>query len=157
METLLTCQVLVMNSYRSPVLDPAAMPQVALASMNATHREELTLVNQLGALLEQGMGGEADEPAISAKVNEWIEHTRDHFARENQLMQAHGFPPYPMHSGEHERVLQELEKLKQQWLDGKAVEPLAHFLFVDWLEWFGQHVNTMDRITAQFLKGFLIE
>lgn len=146
-----------MNPYQAPVLEASAMPQVALASMNATHREELDLVNQLGALLEQGMAGTVDAPAITAKVGEWVEHTRDHFARENRLMQAHGFPPYPMHSGEHERVLQELEGLQRQWLDTQAVEPLAKFLFLDWPGWFDQHVNSMDRVTAQFLSRLGIE
>lgn len=144
-----------MKSYELPVLNPSAIPSIALASMNATHREEVELVNRLGALLVQGLHGNVDETAVTAGLNLWLVHTRDHFAAENKLMQEHGFPAYPVHSGEHERVLGELDSVKQRWDEEKSVEDLAQFLFVDWLNWFNQHVNTMDRVTAMFLSQVL--
>ncbi len=120
--------------------------------MNDTHREEVELINLLGTLLEQAMQGQTDDMAITHKMEEWVEHTRQHFDRENQLMEQFGFPAYAMHSGEHQRVLGKIEKLHQQWLENKAVEPLAEFIFHDWPQWFNMHVNTMDTVTAQFLS-----
>lgn len=120
--------------------------------MNDTHREEVELINRLGTLLEQAMQGQADDTAITNKLDEWVEHTYQHFDRENQLMEQFGFPAYPMHSGEHQRVLAQIEELQKQWLENKAVEPLADFIFHDWPRWFNLHVNTMDTITAQFLS-----
>ncbi|MCU7808399.1 MAG: hemerythrin family protein [Candidatus Thiodiazotropha sp. (ex Semelilucina semeliformis)] len=135
-----------------PLPDPSSIPLVALESMNETHREELEMVNRLGTLLTKAMEGEADEKAISAETAAWVEHTRLHFKRENELMLEYGFPAYPVHSSEHERMLALLDELHKTWLESHSVEPLVAFLFESWPEWFEMHVNTMDSITAQFIN-----
>ena len=141
-----------MKKYTLPVLDISLIPKVSLTSMNDTHKEEVVLVNQLGVLLDEALQGSADPAAITDKLNEWLDHTREHFSRENQLMLDYQFPAYPVHSGEHQRVLEQLESVRQQWLDHQSVEQLAQYLFVDWLDWFHQHVNSMDAVTASFLN-----
>ncbi len=146
-----------MTRYTAPVVDTTTIPQVALGSMNDTHREEVELVNQLGILLEQGLQGNADNADITEKFDEWAEHTRAHFERENRLMQEHGFPPYLVHSGEHARMLAVIEDQQKQWAENKDIEALAHFVFVDWTRWFDMHVNSMDKITAQFLSQRISE
>lgn len=141
-----------MTAYTSPVLAPSAIPEVAVESMNATHREEVELVNALGALLESGLRGQVDEPGISGALDAWVQHTRQHFERENQLMQEYGFPALPVHRGEHVRMLDIIESQQRHWLESRQVEPLAAFVFRQWLEWFNLHVNTMDRVTAAFVS-----
>ena len=140
-----------MTDYRTPLFDPARIPQVALASMNHTHAEEVELINRLGTLLAEGSQGRVYEAAITSTIEEWFNHTLMHFQRENELMESHGFPAYPVHRGEHERVLSLIDGLRQQWLKAQEIEPLATFLFEQWPEWFDSHVNSMDRVTAQFI------
>ncbi len=132
--------------------DPSSIPRVALESMNQTHREEVGMVQRLADLLVQGISGDMDETAISALIQAWIEHTREHFARENRLMEQYSFPAYPVHRGEHERVLSLLEALQQAWQNQYFPEPLAEFLCNDWPAWFDNHVKTMDQVTAAFLQ-----
>ena len=132
--------------------DPASIPQVALESMNQTHREEVEMVKRLAELLVKGIAGDLDEVAISAQTQAWVEHTREHFARENRLMEQYGFPAYPVHKGEHERVLNLLEELQQGWLQQHSPYPMAEFLCNDWPTWFDNHVKTMDQVTADFLQ-----
>lgn len=146
-----------MAKHTTPVVDTTMIPQVALESMNDTHREEVELVNQLGALLEQGLEGNADNAAITGKLHEWVEHTRAHFERENRLMQEHGFPAFPVHSGEHSQMLAIIEDLQRNWLDNGNIETLANFIFHDWARWFELHVNSMDKVTAQFLSQHISE
>ncbi|TNF33567.1 MAG: hypothetical protein EP315_08225 [Gammaproteobacteria bacterium] len=141
-----------MNAYRLPVLEISAIPEVAIGSMNETHREEVELVNELGALLDQGLKGEVAEPEITAKLNQWVDHTRQHFDSENQLMEEYGFPALPIHRDEHSRMMAIIESLREQWLADRLVEPLAEFIFRKWPEWFDIHVNSMDRVTAQFIS-----
>ena len=138
-----------MSNFRPPVVTVDAIPQVALDSMNHTHQEEVELINRFAELL---VADSPDEGAITTLFDEWLEHTRDHFDRENRLMQEYDFPAYPVHSGEHERVLAQLESLRQEWYQNKQVEPVANFIFVDWPAWFDQHVNSMDMVTAQFIS-----
>ena len=141
-----------MTAYTSPVLAPSAIPELAVESMNATHREEVELVNALGALLASGLRGQVAEADISAKLDAWVQHTRQHFERENQLMQDYGFPALPVHRGEHARMLGIIESQQRQWLESREVAPLAAFVFRQWPDWFNLHVNTMDRVTAAFIS-----
>ena len=141
-----------MNDKETPILDAADIPQVALASMNQTHREEVELVNRLAQLVSQSLSGAADETTLSRQIQRWLGHTRDHFERENALMAAHGFPAYAVHKGEHDRILALLDDLYSAWRDHHRLEPLAEFLFETWHDWFDSHVNTMDRVTAQFIS-----
>jgi hemerythrin len=141
-----------MTHYPTPLLPLEQIPEVALESMNQTHREEVELVNRLAALVASGMEGAADTAAISAHLDDWVGHTRQHFSRENALMQQHDFPAYSVHSGEHERVLAQLEALQTDWLERNNLPPLASFLFEQWHAWFDNHVHTMDNITASFIR-----
>lgn len=145
----------VMTAYTSPVLAPSAIPELAVASMNATHREEVELVNALGALLESGLRSQAAVADISATLDAWVQHTRRHFERENQLMQEYAFPAMPVHRGEHARMLGVIESRQRQWLESREVEPLAAFVFRQWPDWFNLHVNTMDRVTAAFISQWV--
>ena len=141
-----------MTNYPVPLLPLEQIPLVALESMNQTHREEVELVNRLATLVADGIRGQADEAAIAAQLDRWLDHTRDHFARENALMQQYAFPAYPVHSGEHERVLSLLEDLRRTWIESRALRPLALFLFEEWRAWFDNHVHTMDNVTASFIR-----
>ncbi len=141
-----------MPHHPNPLLSPDRIPPVALASMNQTHQEEVALVNRLAELVAHGLRGEADEAAIETQLESWIEHTRLHFEREAELMRKADFPAYPMHQGEHERVLTLLGELQRGWRERRALRPLADFLFEQWRDWFDNHVRTMDSVTASFIQ-----
>jgi hemerythrin len=137
------------------VLAPEDVPSIAVGSMNDTHHEELALVNALGDLLIRAKGGEVDVSAITAALNDWIVHTEAHFSRENQLMEAYGFPPYPVHAQEHDAALEGLQSVQQLWRDKQEVDELVEFVFTSWPQWFQMHVNSMDNVTARFLSNFV--
>lgn len=139
-----------MTSTRT-VLTADTIPHVALDFMNNTHFEELELLDSLGKLIEQG-----DKAGITRSLSTWLEHTQAHFARENELMIDIGFPMIAMHSGEHGRVLAELEMIITSWQQDNDIDLLSEYVFIAWPKWFENHVNSMDMITAQFavMNGF---
>lgn len=141
-----------MSKFESPVLRISEIPQIAVDSMNQTHLDEVILINQLGALIEHALQGEEKKELITDKLLEWIEHTQDHFSGENQLMEEFGFPAYPVHAGEHQKVLAQMELLQGQWLLNAELLPLAEFVFNEWPTWFDNHVNSMDMVTAHYLS-----
>lgn len=130
------------------IIAPNAIPQVALASMNATHAEEVELVGSIAELLQSDAPGEDLKPLLE----EWLEHTRQHFEREHALMERSGFPAYAIHRNEHLRVLGLLEGVIHDYLQGASPAALARFVLEDWPLWFDQHVRTMDTATAQFAR-----
>jgi hemerythrin len=133
------------------LVDPNAIPQVALHSMNDTHAEEVELINRIADLLQQD-SSTLDRSALEQALDEWLEHTRQHFEREHALMEQSGFPAYPIHRREHQRVLGLIEQLVEDFRRGGEIAPLADFVLEQWPAWFDQHVRTMDTATAQFAR-----
>jgi len=135
-----------------PLVDLDAIPQVALDFINSDHREEARLLNDLAeavtALRERRAG---PEPAVAA-FQVLFDHTQAHFGREEQAMLQAGFPPYPMHRGEHERVLAELAAEGRTFGETGDAERLWRYVSRTVPTWFVHHIETMDRITAQFVS-----
>ena len=123
------------------------LPQVAVPSMNATHAEELALLRDLLSALDAG-----DTVRAAALATAFAGHVEEHFAREERLMEQHGFPPYPIHKSEHDRmralVAEHCAGADNE--DGRAA--LGHFIREEFLPWLSSHVATMDSATAHFLS-----
>jgi hemerythrin len=124
-------------------------PQVELDFMNHDHAEFVELREALLTALARKAG----TAEVDALLDRLLEHTRSHFAEENRLMQETGFPPYPMHKGEHDRVLDDMETHVARWKVGRDKKALSDWLEVGLVDWFVSHVSTMDYITARFIKA----
>jgi len=146
-----------MSKYELPVLLVSDMPHVAFGSMNDTHSEEIELVNLLGEALILGMHDKQYYDDITEKLEEWIEHAQEHFSKEDQLMENCGFPALKVHTGEHRRVLENMRILLRRWMHDHQIEPVAEYVFNEWVSWFDDHVNTMDMITAQYLGQIFLD
>jgi hemerythrin len=142
------------------ILDVKTIPRVDIHFMNNTHFEEIEIVRKLGEQVHNFQGNHANtksiENSISQLLEEWQKHTNAHFERENALMLETGFPAYPIHSNEHNNALQKMKIVIQRWNENKDIEQLADYIFHFWPNWFNEHVNTMDTITARFaiMKGY---
>jgi hemerythrin len=129
-------------------VDPESVPELPVEKMNTTHREEVELVNRIADCLGDGA---APCMELETLLAEWVAHTEAHFERENRWMREYGFPAYPVHAGEHARVLETLRRVCGQWRETGEAAGLARFVHEDWPQWFEQHLATMDAVTAQFL------
>ena len=111
--------------------------------MDLTHQEFIALVNQTAG------AGQGDFVAHFLRL---VEHTRQHFAHEEQLMQAYAFPATGEHKGEHQRILGELQQLASRAQKGRT--SMARAYVQDKLpEWFNLHTATMDSALAVCLKS----
>jgi len=125
-------------------------PQVALDFMNRDHQEFVSLREKLLGLLSETP---SDQGKIAAMLDELLEHTRHHFAEEEGRMLAAQFPPYPMHKGEHDRVLADMAAHVEAWEQNHDDAVLKNWLEQEVGNWFVNHVNTMDFITATFIAS----
>jgi hemerythrin len=135
----------------SPTISPDNIPLVALDFMNQTHKEEVSLVHSLMEKINTA----ADEPdyrEISTTLTQWLAHTEAHFQRENELMLEVNFPPYLVHSGEHENALSLLRAVINTWEEKRDLLQLSDYVFNQWPEWFMAHVKSMDTVTANFAR-----
>lgn len=123
-------------------------PQVALDFMNRDHAEFVHSVNELIALLAQ-----PDQPdAVDDRLDRLLEHTRAHFAAEEEAMRAAAFPPYPVHKGEHDRVLADMQAHLAAWRQSRDADALRDWLQGAVSDWFVTHVGMMDFVTARFIS-----
>lgn len=111
------------------------------------------MVGQLLAQLET----QAPMDDIDQSLNAWLAHTREHFEREEKLMDEYRFPPYPIHKMEHEQALDSLLSAQQNWLDTRDSDALLSYIKHDWRSWLQQHIMTLDRVTAHFFSQMGVE
>lgn len=126
-----------------------AYPQVALAFMNHDHAEFVEMREQLLAALAQ----EGNTAEVDALLDRLMEHTRTHFGEEERQMREAQFPPYPVHKGEHDRVLADMETHVAQWQQERDAAALRSWLDKDVGDWFVNHVGMMDFVTARFIAA----
>jgi hemerythrin len=136
------------------VLDANTMPRVDIDFMNTTHAEEMEMVITLGNLITVYMQSDtqtADEKLnVSHALEAWLQHTKAHFSRENELMKEIQFPPSAMHISEHENTLELMTTIVEQWKLSHDIKPIENFVFNVWPTWFESHINSMDMMTAKF-------
>ncbi len=131
-------------------LDPEDIPSVCIDFMNRTHQEEVEIVNSLMKKVAARLSGKQVDTEISQQLMQWLEHTQAHFARENALMQETGFPAFPVHSREHEIALDRMQTVVNMWQENNDIENLQDYVFNLWPNWFVAHLNTMDKVTAEY-------
>ena len=129
------------------VLDASAIPQVAMDAMNDVHRDELDIVNNVNSAILAN-----DAAQVTQLCQQWLEHTKAHFNKENSMMEKYSFPAYHCHYGEHVEALQDLESIIQGWNDNNVFETLAVYVRDTWPKWYVNHINTMDTVTSAFIK-----
>ncbi len=125
--------------------DGSPAPEVALEEMNQVHAEELAQVRRLLQTLDENRP--AEELARA-----WLEHTRFHFDNEKGLMAEVSFPPMPIHVAEHDQIWLQMEQQVGDYCQRQDAAGLAGWIRQVWFPFFVQHVNSMDRVTAQFIQ-----
>lgn len=114
--------------------------KVGVTFIDADHEDFLTLLNAAAA------ASDADFPTCFEAL---AHHTREHFAREEALMDETGFFAVDIHKREHARVLAEVEHFAEHLERGNLAFVRA-FVAERLPDWFLQHRNTMDQATAAF-------
>jgi len=135
-------------------LDVSTIPRVDIDFMNNTHAEEVEMVITLSNIITVYMNSDSktdhQKQGITQALESWLQHTKLHFEKENELMREVQFPAYLMHAGEHETTLQKMISIVNEWKSTKSIEPVADFVFTAWPSWFESHINSMDTMTAKF-------
>ena len=115
---------------------------LGLDVMDQTHREFIALLEQV------------DKAAESDLLPAWqrvVDHTQNHFDREDQWMRSTGFSSSNCHTMQHQVVLQvmhEVANRMQQSNDRAMLREMSQQLG----EWFLHHAQSMDAALALHLR-----
>lgn len=125
-----------------PVLEWSDTLALDMPAMDETHQEFVALL----AAAET-----ADDDALPAAWQRLIDHTEEHFGREDAWMHATGFATKNCHTTQHGVVLQAMREgtaevgAQQLVLIREMARQLA--------PWFVQHAQTMDAALALHLRS----
>ncbi|MCG8317363.1 MAG: hemerythrin family protein [Pseudomonadales bacterium] len=111
--------------------------------IDSDHLAFLELVTQLIA------SSDAEFPRLFALL---LEHTEEHFERENNLMDTYQYPAIGEHRGEHHRVLGEYRQFKTR-VDRGLIPFGRAFIKDRLLPWFELHITTMDSALVAHIKA----
>lgn len=113
-----------------------------VAVMDDTHREFVDLLAHVT---------NASDADLAAAWQALVEHTQEHFDREDQWMQATRFAASNCHSTQHSTILQIMREgaKRGQAGDLAVIRQMAFELGV----WFPQHASSMDSALATHLRS----
>lgn len=120
---------------------------LGIPSADAEHKELIELLNEIyDALLRPG----THESAVYEFLGELYAKISAHFALEEKLMQEHHYDGYSEHKADHERLLDEIRDLMDEFEDSRELDTEAFGRRLD--AWFSNHFRTMDARLHQRLK-----
>ncbi|MCB9957884.1 MAG: hemerythrin family protein [Rhodospirillaceae bacterium] len=125
-------------------IEPSLVP-LGVSEVDRDHHELETLLAQLSIASVDG-----NREHFTKLFNDMIEHSRDHFAREEILMRKGRCPSLELHSQEHKAILDRLARyahalmLKRQLLRLDEIRALG--------TWLQRHADTADKNMAAHLR-----
>ncbi len=116
-----------------------------VVTMEREHAGQLSMFNDLKAAIRAG----APDTLVYALLDELVEHTNLHFLSEQLAMKLHAYEASESHLIEHERLLAEVQNLKQNL--ATATETDKQSLIEALRSWLIMHIQTADKKLAEYL------
>lgn len=116
--------------------------RLGVPSMDDTHLEFINLVQ---ATIE------ADKNSFPSAFDSLFEHTRTHFATEEDIMEQLDHGSKAEHVADHQRILGDMDRFNQKAAAGRATMARA-WVGDSLLQWFHTHAQTMDSALAADIK-----
>jgi hemerythrin len=124
--------------------------EVGVAAIDNDHKHLIELVLRLAEASRRN----ADAEEIWEVLQALEEYTRDHFAREEELMRKCRFEFFDLHRAEHERMRLDVKNVMEDFLARRV----AAADILDFLErWLLTHIGGADTLLAEAIKKTLAE
>jgi hemerythrin len=120
---------------------------VGVARMDREHQRLFDLVNELYAAIL----GDKEQQVLSSVLDGVATYTVTHFTSEEALMRQHGYPAYPQHRAEHQKLVARVERLRKEMRAGKPALSREVMTFLQ--DWLLNHIIMMDRKYAGHLNA----
>jgi hemerythrin-like metal-binding protein len=121
---------------------------VGVDILDADHIIIASLINHIDDAKQSG----TDERAVGRILRVLIEHAFQHFAREEEMLEAHGYPRLEEHKREHRLVEEQLQELHDAYARtpdpelSREIMEVLHF-------WLAQHIIKVDMHYKLFLES----
>ena len=116
-------------------------------TIDREHKRLIELINQLNEAMIMGKGRDM----ISQVLDELIDYTQNHFAREEGLMRQHAYPFEAEHRQMHKDLVSEVNLLKKRFDAGESVVSQEVMSFLK--DWLTNHILNVDKKLGDFLNS----
>lgn len=120
---------------------------VNIKEIDDQHKKLIGMVGQLNDAMRQGKGKEI----LDRLLQDLVQYTRTHFAAEERVMKAHGYPEFEDHKAKHDKMTQKVLEVQRGYREGKLSITIELMAFLE--KWVDQHIMVTDRKYAPFLNG----
>ena len=121
---------------------------VGVDLIDSDHRALIDLINRL----HEGMRGESGDEPPQDVFDTLIAYTEIHFAREEKVMQACGFPALDTHLDEHVDFTKRVYDIREKFLSG-GESPVTEELLEYLKDWLNAHILIQDMAYKPYASG----
>ncbi len=119
---------------------------VGIEAMDNDHKKLLNLINQLQTAVNYYTGKEFEQKAL----DELIDYTKTHFAREEKLMEENGYPDLEAHKKQHQQFIEKVNHLVDEYQKDSDVTMMDALNFLK--NWLVKHINGTDKEYGKVLN-----
>ncbi|MBF0160116.1 MAG: bacteriohemerythrin, partial [Magnetococcales bacterium] len=120
---------------------------VGVATLDQDHQRLVDILNRLHALMKEGGGRDS----VGTLLQEFIDFTRSHFAREEQYMRDCDFPKLNKQMEQHRTLVQALDSMKERFDRGDFA--LAIDLIAIGKAWLVSHIMHNDMEYKPYMQA----
>lgn len=121
---------------------------VGVAELDEDHK---LLIRLIGSL-EDAVGYAREEQAIRTVLDTLIEYTVHHFAREEKVMAASGYPDLERHRAEHRELTARVKEVQRR-VHGGGASALGPEVMEFLKEWLTNHILKEDMAYRPYAEG----
>ncbi len=118
---------------------------VGIKSIDDDHKKLIHLINNLQTAIDY----KTDNQFEKQTLDEVIDYTKYHFAREEDLMEQNEYSDFVAHKAQHAKMIDKVSELAQAYEKGEsgAIESLLMYL----KSWLINHINGTDQEYSEYL------
>ncbi|MEW6500643.1 MAG: bacteriohemerythrin [Thermodesulfobacteriota bacterium] len=120
---------------------------VNIKEIDDQHKKLVEMINEL----HDAMVAKKAKEVLGSVLGKLVNYAATHFANEEKLMQANGYPEFAAHKEKHEKMTAKVLSLQKDWQAGKATLGIEVSQFLrDWLD---KHILGTDKNYGPFLNS----
>ncbi len=120
---------------------------VGVSQFNEDHRRLVAFINDLHGGIVSGIG----ISQMTYILDGLIDYTKNHFAREEEMMAKHDYPDIKAHRREHYELMKQVAEFSARLREGKASFTLELMSFLK--DWLVKHIKGTDMKYRDFFAG----
>lgn len=130
-----------------PFIDWKDSYSVGLPDIDQQHKKLVGIINRLHDAMKTGSA----QALIIRVVDDLVEYTREHFAYEERMIQAAGYPHVAEHAKKHRAMVAQVQAFRERVGGTHATLPLQ---LMDFLKsWLTQHILSSDMDYSRVLTS----